>query len=50
MENVGIFNAHLVRLAAIYVVFLWPFWFILWSFGTFSPFWYVVPREIWQPW
>jgi hypothetical protein len=22
---------------------------ILWSFGIFSPFWYVVPRKIWQP-
>jgi hypothetical protein len=27
-------------------------WYILWSFGTFGiffPFWYVVPRKIWQP-
>jgi hypothetical protein len=26
-------------------------WYILWSFGipNFLPFWYVVPREIWQP-
>jgi hypothetical protein len=23
---------------------------ILWSFGIFSPFWYIVPRKIWQPW
>jgi hypothetical protein len=23
--------------------------FILWSFGTFFLFWYVVPRKIWQP-
>jgi hypothetical protein len=22
----------------------------LWSFGIFFPFWYVVPRQIWQPW
>jgi hypothetical protein len=22
----------------------------LWSFGAFSPFWYVVPRKIWQLW
>jgi hypothetical protein len=21
----------------------------LWSFGIFSPFWYFVPRKIWQP-
>jgi hypothetical protein len=25
-------------------------WYILWSFGNFSPFWYFVPRKIWQPW
>jgi hypothetical protein len=42
---------------------LWQFglfttiWYILWPFGTFygfkvyfSPFWYVVPIKIWQPW
>jgi hypothetical protein len=23
---------------------------ILWLFGVFFPFWYVVPRKIWQPW
>jgi hypothetical protein len=21
----------------------------LWSFGIFTPFWYVGPRKIWQP-
>jgi hypothetical protein len=32
-------------------------WYILWPFGTFCghlvyifPFWYVVPRKLWQPW
>jgi membrane protease YdiL (CAAX protease family) len=25
-------------------------WYILWLFGLFFPFWYVVPRKIWQPW
>jgi hypothetical protein len=32
-------------------------WYSLWPFGIFkviwhifSPFWYVVPRKIWQPW
>jgi hypothetical protein len=25
-------------------------WYILWMFGTFFPFWYVVARKIWQPW
>jgi hypothetical protein len=24
--------------------------YILRSFGIFFPFWYVVPRKIWQPW
>jgi hypothetical protein len=24
-------------------------WYILWSFGIFSLFWYFVPRKIWQP-
>jgi hypothetical protein len=23
---------------------------ILWSFGAFLSVWYVVPRQIWQPW
>jgi hypothetical protein len=23
--------------------------YILWLFGIFPPFWYVVPRKIWQP-
>jgi hypothetical protein len=25
-------------------------WYILRLFGIFFPFWYVVPRKIWQPW
>jgi hypothetical protein len=36
----GIFYAHLVYFMAI--------WYILWPFGIFFPFWYVVPRKIWQ--
>jgi hypothetical protein len=24
-------------------------WYILWTFGIFFPFWYVVPINIWQP-
>jgi hypothetical protein len=27
-----------------------PVWDILFLFGIFFPFWYVVPRKIWQPW
>jgi hypothetical protein len=37
----GIFCGHLVYLVAI--------WYILSPFGIFFPFWYVVPRKIWQP-
>jgi hypothetical protein len=48
MEDVGIFYVHLVNFLA-----NWHFW---WQFGTFChllvhfyPFWYLVPRKIWQP-
>jgi hypothetical protein len=41
MEDVGIFYGHLVY----FVVIL----YILWLFGIFLPFWYVVPRKVWQP-
>jgi hypothetical protein len=41
MEDVGILFVHLVY----FVVS----WYILWLFGIFSPFRYVVPRKIWQP-
>jgi hypothetical protein len=32
------------------LVFVMAIWYILWLFGIFFPFWYVVPRKIWQPW
>jgi hypothetical protein len=35
LQLFGIFSGHLV---------------FFWLFGIFSPFWYVVPRKIWQPW
>jgi hypothetical protein len=48
-EDVSIFYVHLVNFPVI--------WHILWPFGIFPhvlvhfyPFWYVVPRKIWQPW
>jgi hypothetical protein len=41
MEDVGIFHGHLVNFTAI--------WYILWTFGIFFTFWYLVPRKIWQP-
>jgi hypothetical protein len=48
MEDVGVLYAHLVAPPAI--------WYILWPFGIhtspilvyFFPFWFVVPRKIWQ--
>jgi hypothetical protein len=41
MEDVSIFYGHLAYFTAI--------WYILWPFGIFFPFWYVVQRKIWQP-
>jgi hypothetical protein len=40
--DIGKLYGHLVNFVAI--------WYILWLFGTFFPFWYVVPTKIWQPW
>jgi hypothetical protein len=37
MEDVGIFYCHSV------------IWYTLWSFDIYFPFWYVLPRKIWQP-
>jgi hypothetical protein len=47
MENLGIFFDHLVYLMAIGNIYF-PFG-IFWSFVTFSFFWYLVTRKIWQP-
>jgi hypothetical protein len=53
MENLGIFYDHLV-----YFTIFWPFglFYYFWPFGIycgnlvyFPPFWYFVPRKIWQP-
>jgi hypothetical protein len=49
MEDVGLFYGHSVHFTSIWYI-LWPLGIhILWLFGTFPPFWYVVPRKIWQP-
>jgi hypothetical protein len=48
MENVGIFYGHGGYFTVISYG-LFTIWYIVWSFGTFFPFGYVVPREIWQP-
>jgi hypothetical protein len=32
------------------LVYYMGIWYIMWEFGIFFPFWYFVPRKIWQPW
>jgi hypothetical protein len=49
MEDVGIFYEHFVYFATIWYIEHIAIWYILWSFGTFSPFWDVAQRKIWQP-
>jgi hypothetical protein len=50
MEDDGIFYGHLVHFPAIWY-FLMAVYYILWSFGKyFFQFWYVLPRQLWQPW
>jgi hypothetical protein len=51
----GIFYALYFLHFGIYFVVIWCIFcgqlaYILWSFGIFSPFWYIVRRKIWQPW
>jgi hypothetical protein len=43
----GLF-VYLVNYPAICYIFM-ALCDILWPFGIFSPFWYIVPRKIWQP-
>jgi hypothetical protein len=62
-ENVGIFYGHLVYFTCIWyslrpfgiqyghLVYFTAIWLILCPFGIlYFPFWYVVPRNIWQHW
>jgi hypothetical protein len=49
MEDVGLFYGHLVYFTAIWYTYIVAIWYILWLFGIFTPFWYAVPRKIWQP-
>jgi hypothetical protein len=48
IENLGILYVHLVYFMAIGNI-LWPFGIFCGHLVYFSPFWYVVPRKIWQP-
>jgi hypothetical protein len=48
-ENLGTFYDHLVYFIAIGNI-LWPFDILCGHLVYFSPFWYFVPRKIWQHW
>jgi 4-hydroxybenzoate polyprenyltransferase len=48
MEGAGILYVHLGYSIAIWYI-LWPFGIIEAFWYIFRPFWYVVPRKIWQP-
>jgi hypothetical protein len=48
MENVGIFYGVWSHFAAIWYIFC-PFGIFCGNVVYFPPFWYVVPRKIWQP-
>jgi hypothetical protein len=61
MKDVVIFYGHLVYSMVIWyilwssgifygpLVYFMVIWYILLPFGIFFPFWFVVPRKIWQP-
>jgi hypothetical protein len=49
MEDVGIFYGRLVYIFYFHLVYFEAIWYILWLFGIFFPFWYVLTRKIWQP-
>jgi hypothetical protein len=46
--GLGIFYDHLAYFTAIGNI-LWPFGILCGHLVYFSPFWYFVPRKIWQP-
>jgi hypothetical protein len=49
MEDVGIFYGHLVHFT-VFCYVLWTFVIVCGNLVYFFPFWYFVPRKIWQPW
>jgi hypothetical protein len=49
MEDVGIFYKRLIHFTVFYYI-LWIFGIVCGNLVYFSPFWYFVPRKIWQPW
>jgi hypothetical protein len=49
LKDVGIFNRHLVAFT-VFRYILWTFGIVRGNLAYFFPFWYFVPRKIWQPW
>jgi hypothetical protein len=49
MEDVGIFYGDFVHFT-VFCYILWTFGIVRGNLVYFSPFWYFVPRKIWQPW
>jgi hypothetical protein len=39
----GIFYGQFVNFPVIWYMYLMALWYILWSFGIFTPFWYILP-------
>jgi hypothetical protein len=51
MQDVGILYGHLVYFTAIWsILYIWYISCLLGYFVQFFPFWYIVPRKIWQLW
>jgi hypothetical protein len=48
MEDDGIFYGHLVHFTVSCYI-LWAFGIVRGNLVYFFPFWYFVPRKIWQP-
>jgi hypothetical protein len=48
MEDVGIYYGHLVHFA-VFCYILWTFGIVCGNLVYIFPFWYFVPRKIWQP-
>jgi hypothetical protein len=48
MEDNGIFYGHLVYFT-VFCYILWAFGIVRGNLVYFYPFWYFVPRNIWQP-
>jgi hypothetical protein len=47
-QNFGIFMNIWVYFTALWYTYIVVIWYILWLFGIFFAFWYVVARKIWQ--